>query len=363
MDISFPAVCRRNERPLFQGRHRYLDHWNPPYPTPAGTNRPANLTCGNCNRWQTNVFTNLQDPTSKNLETFFYRFEFQKRSTLHLHILVWVKDISATRADLLYASVPWGNARDAFTVASIQKSDKSCLPVCQYPDSFITERNGRHPLQFQHTEDDAERHIWAYVTTLLGSLHCKGLSSQICEQLRHKNAWKRDVWGSILHRCHWLPGHPFLPSYCKTPRTGDGLSAVQHQGLLDGQVHSVVQATISGSDRRKQGVQNVSAATANWRGPDSFTMVNVPPNIWLKAQRIHRRPRPGGHQVRLPLQSHILLPTFDHEFPALQRQPVETCWGRHHAWYHQTFCTMHCLDPPILGHSGDHNSWIWTRGT
>ena len=131
------------------------------------------LTGGNCNRWRTNVFTNLRDPTSKNLETFFYRFEFQKRGTLHLHMLVWVKDISATRADLLHDSVPWENAEDAFTVASIQKSDKSCLHVRHHPDSFITERNGRHTLQFQHTEDDAERHIRAYITTLLGSLHCR----------------------------------------------------------------------------------------------------------------------------------------------------------------------------------------------
>ena len=131
------------------------------------------LTGGNCNRWRTNVFTNLPHPTSKNLETFFYRFEFQKHGTLHLHMLVWVKDISATRADLLHASVLWPNAEDAFTVASIQKSDKSCLPVREYPDSFITQRNGRHTLQFQHTEDDAERHIMAYVTTLLGSLHCR----------------------------------------------------------------------------------------------------------------------------------------------------------------------------------------------
>ena len=88
-------------------------------------------------------------------------------------MLVWVKDISANRADLLYASVPWGNAQDAFTVASIQKSDKSCLTAGEYPDFFITEHNGRHTLQFQHTEDDAERHIRAYVTTLLVSLHCR----------------------------------------------------------------------------------------------------------------------------------------------------------------------------------------------
>ena len=58
-------------------------------------------------------------------------------------------------------------------MAPIQKSDKSCLPVHAYPDSFITERNGRHTLQFPHTEDDTERPIRAYITTLLGSLHCR----------------------------------------------------------------------------------------------------------------------------------------------------------------------------------------------
>ena len=88
-------------------------------------------------------------------------------------MLVWVDNISATRADLLHASVPWDNAEDAFVVASTQKSDRSCLPVNHHPDSFTTDPLGNTTLQFLHTEDDAERHIRAYITTLLGSLHCR----------------------------------------------------------------------------------------------------------------------------------------------------------------------------------------------
>ena len=88
-------------------------------------------------------------------------------------MLVWVDNISATRADLLHASVPWDNAHDAFLVASTQKSDKSCLAVNHHPDSFTTDPLGNTTLQFLHTEDDAERHIRAYITTLLGSLHCR----------------------------------------------------------------------------------------------------------------------------------------------------------------------------------------------
>ena len=54
-----------------------------------------------------------------------------------------------------------------------------------------------------------------------------------------------------------------MTSHGNTPRTGDSISAVEHQGLLDGQVHSVVQATISRSDGGEQSVQNVSAASTN----------------------------------------------------------------------------------------------------
>ena len=181
-------------------------------------------------------------------------------------MLVWVEDISATRADLLHASVPWANAEDAFTVASIQKSDKSCLPVREYPDSFITQRNGRHTLQFQHTEDDAERHIRAYVTTLLGSLHCRTdvqLADGKALLLKYVSSYVTKMHESATSEglyCTDVTGYQATHSFLRTVtplEPGDGISAVEHQGLLDRQVHSVVQATISGSDRGEQGVQNV----------------------------------------------------------------------------------------------------------
>ena len=41
------------------------------------------------------------------------------------------------------------------------------------PDAFTTDPNGNTTLQFQYTEDDAERNIRAFITTLLGSLKCR----------------------------------------------------------------------------------------------------------------------------------------------------------------------------------------------
>ena len=128
------------------------------------------LTGGSSNRWKTHIFANCQQPGQKNVLAYFCRFEFQQRGTLHLHMLVWVDDISATRTDLLHASVPWDNADDAFLVASTQKSDKSCLPVNHHPDSYITDILENTTIQFLHTQDDADRHIRAYITTLLGCL-------------------------------------------------------------------------------------------------------------------------------------------------------------------------------------------------
>ena len=130
------------------------------------------VTGGNCNRWRTHVLCNVHDPPSKNVTTYFYHFEFQQRGTVYLHMLVWLEDVSCIRADLMHASVPWDNAHDALLVANTQKSHQSCLAVNNAPDAFITDANRNTTLQFQNTEDDAERNIRAFITTLLGSLKC-----------------------------------------------------------------------------------------------------------------------------------------------------------------------------------------------
>lgn len=87
------------------------------------------LTGANCNRWRTHLLSSVHDLLSRNVKTYFYRFEFQQRGTLHLHMLVWLEDLSSIRADLLHASVLWENAHDAFLVAHTQKSHKSSLTV------------------------------------------------------------------------------------------------------------------------------------------------------------------------------------------------------------------------------------------
>ena len=126
------------------------------------------LTGANSNRWHQHVFNNQDQLTESNVLTYFYRMEFQSRGTLHMHMLVWVKDLSLIRANLLHASIPWANANDAFLVA-----DTSCLPLSQAPDSFVGTADGRTHLQFHYTPEDTSRNLHAYVRTLLGALRCR----------------------------------------------------------------------------------------------------------------------------------------------------------------------------------------------
>ena len=147
------------------------------------------IACGylagaNTNRWRQHVFGNSQQPMDRNVITYFYRFEFQSRGTLHLHMLVWVKDLALIRANLLRASIPWGNAEDAFLVADTQKSSSSCLPLFDRPDCFEQQEDGSSTLRFHYGQEDSDRNLRACVTTLLGAGHV----AEICLLVRHQDA-------------------------------------------------------------------------------------------------------------------------------------------------------------------------------
>ena len=129
--------------------------------------------CGsNTNRWRQHLFSDSDDPSHTNILTYFYRFEFQQRGTVHLHLLVWLRDPTKIRHDLLQASIPWRLSDEAYTVASVQKSDKSVLPLDPGDNRFEEGKEGSR-LVFHNNEEDAQRNIRAYVTSLLGALRCR----------------------------------------------------------------------------------------------------------------------------------------------------------------------------------------------
>ena len=51
--------------------------------------------CGtNSMRWRQHIFHFAGQPNTKNVKNLFYRIEFEGCSTPHIHLLVWLEDLS-----------------------------------------------------------------------------------------------------------------------------------------------------------------------------------------------------------------------------------------------------------------------------
>lgn len=72
--------------------------------------------CGsNDNRWKSHLFAHCRKTNENNVLNYFYRFEFQKRGTVHMHLLVWMKNLKQTHIEHL--RYPMGRCR--FSISRI----------------------------------------------------------------------------------------------------------------------------------------------------------------------------------------------------------------------------------------------------
>jgi len=128
--------------------------------------------CGsNTNRWKNHLFAKKSDPSVNNVINYFYRFEFQKRRTLHADILIWLEDLNDLDVTKLSATIPWGNVDEAFLIYDLQKSSRSALPLREGPNEVLKDNNDTY-LAFHYTQTDKGCNLWAYVPTLSASLQC-----------------------------------------------------------------------------------------------------------------------------------------------------------------------------------------------
>ena len=170
------------------------------------------------------VFGNTHVPTERNILTYFYRFEFQQHGTVHLHMLVWVRDLSLIRTNLLHASIPWENPEDAFLVADTQKSGCRVLSINHHPDSIVLDNEGVPHIEFLYTEEDQQRNLWAYIITLLGSLRCRTdvqLADGKAMLLKYVSSYVSKmhdaVWSEGLYCCD-VTGFQAANSFLRTVR-------------------------------------------------------------------------------------------------------------------------------------------------
>ena len=129
--------------------------------------------CGsNDKKWSNHVFNYNNISSFSNVQTYFYRFEFQGRITVHVHLLVWLKDLKRIRLNLLRADIPWSHEDISFQVSNLQKSDKSALPLNNSPTEVISTNSGAL-LKLHHPADAFALNLHAYISSVLPSLKCR----------------------------------------------------------------------------------------------------------------------------------------------------------------------------------------------
>ena len=128
--------------------------------------------CGsNDSRWSSHIFNDDFKPKPDNVLTYFYRFEFQKRGTIHLHLLVWLKDVAAIQYPHLSASLPSEESPLLPYVTKFQRSNKSSLPIFDEPTSILENGNRKH-LLISHSAEAFHLGLRGYIDTLLPALQC-----------------------------------------------------------------------------------------------------------------------------------------------------------------------------------------------
>ena len=129
--------------------------------------------CGsNSNKWSKHAFSYQNKKGRSNINTYFYRFEFQKRGTVHVHLLVWLKNMKKIQHQLIRADIPWEDPKLAFLVHKLQQSDKGALEHNEASTRFV-DHNGNCVLHLYHPKEAFAINLHCYLSTVLPTLRCR----------------------------------------------------------------------------------------------------------------------------------------------------------------------------------------------
>ena len=142
---------------------------------------------------------------------YFYRFEFQGRGTVHVHALVWLKDIKRIRFNLLHADIPWHHPDLSSHVSNLQKSDKGAMPF-NTSSTEILSCNGPSSLRLHHPADAFALNLCGYISSIVPSLKCRmdvqrsdGHSMLLCYVTSYISKWQDSFHSESLYSIHVGP--------------------------------------------------------------------------------------------------------------------------------------------------------------
>ena len=115
------------------------------------------------------------------MKNLFYRMEFQGRGTVHIHLFVWLENISKCSYTEINAHIPLEDRELSFLVHNLQPSHKTVLPVQETPTSLHVDHNGKAQLSLNYLQTACPLKLRAYVSCLLTFLKCR-MDVQLADQ-------------------------------------------------------------------------------------------------------------------------------------------------------------------------------------
>ena len=80
------------------------------------------LSCSNHHQWKRHLLANHKHKDRSNVPAYFYRLEFQKRGTPHIHALFWINKIKSINTKTMTSLIPLHDPELAHQVAYTQTS-------------------------------------------------------------------------------------------------------------------------------------------------------------------------------------------------------------------------------------------------
>ena len=118
-------------------------------------------------KWTDHLFADAKHPRKKNVKAFFWRLEFQRRGTPHLHSLMWIDRVDALDMKRFSASMPQHHPVVAHNVLCHQRSSKPPLGI---QISSIPTHGKNENIVYQRNKFDDQNNIRPYVDTVVMSL-------------------------------------------------------------------------------------------------------------------------------------------------------------------------------------------------
>ena len=201
--------------------------------------------CGsNDARWNKHVFSYNNRKGRSNINTYYYRFEFQKRGTVHLHLLVWLKNIKKIQHQLVRADIPYEDVDVAFLVRKLQPSDRDSLPLNNNPSGFQS-TEGVTTLSLYHPHEAFALNLRSYISTVIPTLQYRmdfqtadGRSMLLKYVTSYVSKWKDAYSNDALYSTHTTPyqaAYRHLRDMHATVRTGNVVAINIHEMFMDEQ--------------------------------------------------------------------------------------------------------------------------------